>query len=230
MLLDSHFTGVSSSPDVREFVKALVQAQATYRPIAKSEEYKVHEDKSYWYSTWKDIVDAIYPSLLANGIVFLPRMTKTAEGWLMVGTLIHGESGEWMTSTCPIRDVVNGHGVRTDPQSFEIGCTYAKKVLLKTLAGGWEVGDETSEHDAAQVTEEVVEMDAETEALNAKYEQVEAALRMVANDEVKLRKYRMKIIGLVTKGELRESDAEVLAEKYPLPEETKEVMEEANAL
>jgi len=219
MLLDSHHVGCSSSPEVGALMKAICKAQAGYKPVKKSEEYRISDTKSYWYSTWKDICEALYPSLIANGLVFLPRISRTTEGWVMVGTLVHSESGEWVTSTCPIRDSLDGHGVRVDPQSFEIGCTYAKKTLLMTLAGGWAEGDEVEENDAAKVSEQVQEIDAEAEALDAKRRQVESALKLVAKDPGKLKKYRMKMVELVNKGELRQSDAEALAETYPIPSE-----------
>ena len=218
MLLDSHHVGCSSSPEVGTLMKAMCKAQAGYRPVKKSEEYRISDTKSYWYSTWKDICEALYPSLIANGLVFLPRISRTTEGWVMVGTLVHSDSGEWVTSTCPIRDSIDGHGVRVDPQSFEIGCTYAKKTLLMTLAGGWAEGDEVEENDAAKVSEEVQELHSEKATLDAKRAKVEAALKLVANDPGKLKKYRMKMAELVNTGELRQSDAEELAEAYPIPE------------
>lgn len=217
MLLDQHLVGCSSSPEIGKLISSLVKAQAGYKPVKKSEEYRISDTKSYWYSTWKDICEALYPSLLANGLTFIPRMSRTPEGWLMVGTLVHADSGEWITSTCPIRDSIDGHGVRVDPQSFEIGCTYAKKTLLMTLAGGWAEGDEVEENDAAKASEEVQDFDAAEEALNAKREQVEAALKLVARDPVKLKKYRLKMADLVEKGELRLADADDLADRYPLP-------------
>jgi len=218
MLLDQHFVGCSSSPEIGQLVTALIKAQMGYKPIKRSEEYRISDSKSYWYSTWKDICDALMPSLLANGIAFIPRESLTSGGWIMVGTLVHGESGEWITSTAPIRDSQDGHGVRCDPQSFEIGTTYAKKTVLKTLAGGWEEGDETEGQDAAVVTGQVQQIDAEEAALNAKREQVEAALKLVANNPAKLKKYRLKMVELVEKGELRMEDAEALAEAYPVEE------------
>jgi hypothetical protein len=189
-----------------------------YKPIKKSEEYRISDAKSYWYSTWKDICEALMPPLLANGIAFIARKSLTANGWIMVGTLVH-ESGEWITSTAPIRDSLDGHGLRQDPQSFEIGVTYAKKTVFKTLAGGWEEGDEAEGHDAAVVSEQVQQIDAEEAALNAKRDKVEAALKLVANNPAKLKSYRKKMGQLVVIGELRPEDAEALANAYPVPNE-----------
>jgi hypothetical protein len=219
MMLDSHHVGCSSSPEIGQLIQALCKAQAGYKPVAKSEQYRISDAKSYWYSTWKDICEALYPSLNVNGLVFLPRISRTPDGWVMVGTLCHGESGEWVTSTCPIRDSIDGHGQRIDPQSFEIGCTYAKKTLLLTLAGGWAEGDEVEEQDAAKVSEQVQEIDEESQRFAAIKAKAEAALRLVAKKPSKLAEYHARLDQLVTDGDMRESDAEWLKEQYPVPEE-----------
>ena len=150
MVLDNHYPGCSSSPDVGNLIKALAKAQAAFKPIARSEQFDVG-GRSYRYSTWKDICEALYPPLLANGLVFMPRQSISANGWVMIGTLHHAESGEWISSTAPIRDVIDGYGQRSDPQSYEIACTYAKKNLLLTLAGGWAAGDEQAEQEATRM-------------------------------------------------------------------------------
>jgi hypothetical protein len=228
MLLDQHHIGCSSSPDIGDLAKALVEAQKSFKPVAKSEEYKIGPGKSYWYSTWKDICDAVLPSLLANGIIFLPRNTITTHGWTMVGTLIHASTGQWISSTCPIRDALDSHGVRQDSQSFEIGVTYAKKTLLMSLAGAWAAGDEQVEQDSAKESEAIQEVDHEAAALDAKRAKVEAALKLVANNPKKLADYLAKVDALVEKGELRQADAEWLKEQFPLPEEQPK-KEKANA-
>lgn len=229
MLLDQHFVGCSSSPEVGQLSLALVKAQAGYKPVAKSEEYRINDQKSYRYSTWKDICEALYPSLLANGLAFIPRMSPTANGWLMVGTLIHAESGEWITSVCPIRDSIDGHGTRSDPQSFEIGTTYAKKCLLMTLAGGWAAGDEVEEQDSAAVSEQVQQVDQEAEKFAAIREKAETRLRLIAKDKAKVEATHDRLLELVANGEMREEDAQWLIETYPVPEEKAPKKEKTSA-
>jgi hypothetical protein len=215
MVLDQHYAGCSSSPEVGKLVKALAQAQAAYKPVAKSASFEGRD--TYRYSTWKDICDALLPSLLANGLVFIPRTTVTASGWQMVGTLAHGDSGEWISSTCPIRD--NGS---VDPRQWEIACTYAKKNLLLCLAGGWAEGDEAEDQDVAEDAKVEEQIDQEIVAYEAIKAKVEGYLKLVTNNPAKMQEAHQKMDSLVEKGELRKPDAEWLKGAYPIPEPKKE--------
>lgn len=221
MVLDNHYPGCSSSPDVGSLIKALAKAQSAFKPIARSEKYEIG-DRSYRYSTWKDICEALYPPLLANGLVFMPRQSISANGWVMIGTLHHAESGEWISSTAPIRDVIDGYGQRSDPQSYEIACTYAKKNLLLTLAGGWAAGDEQAEQEAGQTPPQ--EQDEEAAKFEAVRLKVEAGLEQFKANPKKTKALFSRMEELVQEGELRESDCKALKEKYaPKKKEEEEV-------
>jgi hypothetical protein len=174
-------------------------------------------ERSYRYSTWKDICDALYPPLLANGLVFLPRQSVSQHGWVMVGTLFHAESGEWISSTAPIRDVVDGYGQRSDSQSFEIACTYARKNLLLTLAGGWAAGDEAAEQESV-VAEQSPEADEANKKLDAVKLKVEAGLEQFKSNPSRTGELFARMDELVQKGELRESDCEELKKRYAVVE------------
>jgi hypothetical protein len=214
MVLDNHYPGCSSSPDVGELIKALAKAQAAYKPIAKSEKFDMG-DRSYRYSTWKDICEALYPPLLANGLVFIPRQSVCATGWIMIGTLHHADSGQWISSTAPIRDVIDGYGQRSDPQSYEIACTYAKKNLLQTLAGGWAVGDEAPEQEQVVPQQD----DQQAAAFEAVRARVEAGLEQFLANPKKTKSLFKRMDELVESGELRAEDCESLKKKYSPKEE-----------
>jgi hypothetical protein len=223
MLLDQHFAGCSSSPDIGDLIQALCLAQAQYKPVARSARYDLG-NKSYRYSTWADLCDAIYPALHKQGLIFLPRKTFTANGWVMVGTLAHGKSGQWITSTCPIRDVVDGYGTRSDSQSFEIGVTYAKKTLFLSMAGGWAVGDEQQEQESAAAPAadpEVAADQAKREAIRMK---VEMGLEQFASNPAKTKALFARMDEMVQAGELSSEDSASLKKKYePKPSTKKEV-------
>lgn len=214
MLLDQHFPGCSSSPDIGELVQALCRAQMQFTQIRRSAKYELG-DRSYRYSTWADICHAMYPALHGQGIVFLARSSKSGESWVMVGTLCHGPSGQWITSTCPIRDVVDSYGVRGDSQSYEIATTYAKKTLLKSLAGGFEEGDETAEQDAAIADASSME--------DERYESVrlrcEAGLKQFSGNTKKTKAAFTRMDELVASGELRQGDCDALKKRFALPQQ-----------
>ncbi len=208
MVIDHTYPGCSSSPDIGSLLKSLLAAQRTFKPIAKSESFAGSE--GYRYSTWRDICEALYPPLNANGLVFLSRQSNSPNGWVMVGTLYHAESGEWISSTAPIRDIADGIGQRSDPQSYEIGCTYAKKNLLVTLVGGWSVGDE--QQDQAEVKVAVDDQQAaQYEAVRLK---VEAGLEQFQSNPKKQAALFTRMDELVAGGELRQEDCAALKKKY----------------
>lgn len=223
MLLDQHFSGCSSSPEIGDLIQALCLAQSQYKPVARSARYDLG-NKSYRYSTWADLCDAMYPSLHRQGLIFLPRKTFTANGWVMVGTLAHGKSGQWITSTCPIRDVVDGYGTRSDSQSFEIGVTYAKKTLFLSMAGGWAVGDEQQEQESAQdpaAEPEAAAIKAKQEATRLK---VEVGLEQFSGNATKTKALFARMDELVASGELSSADSDALKKRYePKPLPKKEV-------
>jgi hypothetical protein len=183
--------------------------------VAKSEKFDMG-DRSYRYSTWKDICDSLYPPLLAQGLVFTPRQSVSANGWVMLGTLFHTESGQWISSTAPIRDVVDGYGQRSDSQSFEIACTYARKNLLMTLAGGFAAGDEASEQESA--VPQVSEDGAAQQKLDAVRLKVEAGLEQFKSNPSRTSELFARMDELVEKGELRATDCDELKKRYAMKE------------
>jgi hypothetical protein len=212
MVIDHQLPGCSSSPEIAEIVKALCKAQMEFKAIKKSGVMEMR-DHRYRYSTWTDICDALYPALHKNGIVFMPLQGRQGDTFVMMGMLLHGESGQWVSSTAPIRDVIADNlGIRGDSQSFEIATTYAKKTLLKAMAGGWEEGDEAQEQQAAV---EQVERSKEEIAL---LEKVKGQLELVKGNRQKLESVLGKIEAAVKDGRLKEEDAKKFKDEYPLPE------------
>ena len=206
MVVDHSYPGCSSSPEVGKLLKALLKAQQAYKPIARSESFG--GEYGYRYSTWKDICESLYPPLLANGLVFLTRQSNSPNGWVMLGTLFHADSGEWMSSTAPIRDLSDSMGTRVDPQSYEIACTYAKKNLLVTLAGGWCEGDEQ------QAQAEVKQDDQQAAKYEAVRLKVEAGLEQFIANPKKTAQLFERMDALVSEGELRQEDCDCLKKKY----------------
>lgn len=219
MVIDHTYPGCSSSPEIGSLLKSLLAAQKSFKPIARSESFAGAD--GYRYSTWKDICDALYPPLLANGLVFLTRQSISPNGWVMIGTLYHAESGEWISSTAPIRDLSDGVGQRSDPQSYEIACTYCKKNLLVTLAGGWSEGDEQQDQQA--VAEQQAD-DQQAEKHEAVRLKVEAGLEQFKANPKKTKALFDRMDELVASGELRKADCDSLKKRYaPKPKKEEEV-------
>jgi hypothetical protein len=217
MVIDHQFPGCTSSPEIGRLIQALAKAQAEFKPVAKSAAFG--GDDPYRYSTWKDLCDALLPTLLKHGLVFLPQQSITPHGWIMVGRLCHCESGEWVSSTCPIRDGSHAGNLAADPRAWEIACTYAKKNLFLLLAGGWPEGDETEEQQAAEDAKSEAPEEQVDEAYLAVKAKVEAGLKLRCGDPKKLAAAHKRMEEMVANGELEQADCDAFKKAYPMPEE-----------
>lgn len=133
MTLDHSLIGVSSSPDIREWQKAMNLAQAQYKAIAKSGFLATDSaGEGVGIATLTDICEALLPALLANGFSMpLYRPSLSPHGWIMTAQVTHAESGQWVSGICPL------FLERQDMRTFEGACTMASKILFRALCGGW---------------------------------------------------------------------------------------------
>ena len=211
MVIDHQMPGCSSSPEIEQLIGALCAAQSEFPAIQKSGVMELRDNR-FRYSTWADICTALYPALHKHGLVFVPLTGRQGDQFVMMGLLTHSPSGQWISSTCPIRDVVDGMGIRGDSQSFEIATTYAKKTLLRSMAGGWEVGDEQPEQEQAA---QQAALSAEQAELLAK---VRGQLELVRGNRAKLASVFKKIAAAVQEGRIRPQDEEAFRQEFPIPE------------
>lgn len=136
MQLDASLVGVSSSQQTGELYKALVKAQRGYKPIKRS---GLNQAEGFRYATFADICEGTVPSLLEAGLAqptFSMGFDKTIGRWVLIGTLCHAESDQWVSAVCPLM-IGFPEGSRPGIQDLEIDNTYAKKILMGNLVGGW---------------------------------------------------------------------------------------------
>ena len=155
MQLDAALVGVSSSTETSELYKALVKAQRTFKPIKRSGTNMI---EGFRYATYADICNAVVPSLLEAGLsipTFSMGFDKTAGRWVLVGTLCHGESDQWTSAVCPL---LMGFGPEDRPgiQVMEAENTYAKKILMANLVGGWLESEDDEQPRAIDTSESQV--------------------------------------------------------------------------
>jgi hypothetical protein len=172
-----NLVGVTSSPETKDLTAAKIKAQGTYKAVKKSAH---NAFKGFWYPTYKDMTDAILPSLLANGIAcpvyqqgYIPEL-----GWVLIGTLKHVD-GQFETTMVPLRDPVDNKQGRVDEsmQGLEGTVTYARKIAFMELTGGWLEGDEP-EVKEDQVNDAVRELMAPAGEQPAKVPTIESAKRL----------------------------------------------------
>jgi hypothetical protein len=120
--------GPSSSPDTSELTKALSKAQAEY-PVVAYDSANPHFKSRF--ASYAQCCDSLRGPLTKNGLSLPDFRPGFINGqWMVVGTLRHA-SGQWISGIAPLLMGKN------DMQSFGAAMTYAKRVLLMALSGGF---------------------------------------------------------------------------------------------
>jgi hypothetical protein len=120
--------GPSSSPTTGKLTEALAKAQSCYQAV-KLDSSNPHFKSRF--ASYQQCCEALRGPLNNNGLTlpdFRPGMA--GQTWLVIGTLRH-ISGEYIQGCAPL---LMGKG---DMQSFGAAMTYAKRVLLMALTGGF---------------------------------------------------------------------------------------------
>lgn len=236
MDLSHELAGVSSSPETKALYTALAQAQMHYKPIKRSCKNAIED---FRYATFRDICDAVMPGLLAHGFTqptFATGFDKAMNRWVMVGTLNH-TSGEWISSLCPL--LLGYEESRPSIRELEIDCTYAKKILMQGLCGGWmegEDGEPAVEPAAVAVVEEkkedpipVVKQEVKKDTKPSDQQVIQRArdaLKAKAGDEAAIQQIWDHLATFVESGRITEGDVLVLQAEHKLGAKTVKVTEQ----
>jgi len=101
------------SEQINELVKALVLAQAEFKPIKKDSINPFYNKK---YATLDAVIDATAEALRKNGLIVIQTMQDDS----LVTTLAH-TSGQWISGSALL------HAVKQDPQGMGSAITYARR-------------------------------------------------------------------------------------------------------
>lgn len=167
MVIDHALPGLTSSPETKQLVTALVKAQSQFPAIDKGGNNTFGK---YKYMRYSDICEALRGPLNAEGLM-LPQvcLTRINGEWVALGTLRHC-SGEFVTSLCPIYLGFDKAGApRLDMQSLGSAYTYAKKYLLLGLVGAWAEDDD----DGAKVSPQAEQLVATQNKANKRAAEIE---------------------------------------------------------
>lgn len=167
-MIDHGLPGLTSSPETKQLVAALVRAQSQFPAVEKGGSNNFGK---YKYMRYSDICEALRGPLNEEGFI-LPQVCLTRVGgeWIAVGTLRHN-SGEFVTSLCPVFLGTDKEGnVRQDMQSLGSAYTYAKKYLLLGLVGAWAEDDD----DGGKVSPRAQQLVAQQNTANRRAEEIES--------------------------------------------------------
>jgi len=216
MELDNYIRGVTSSPEIKQLVTALAEAQKEYKPIKKTGR---NEFARFDYSTLGDICTALLPALNKHGFPMPLFQTGYMGGELvMVGRLVH-KTGEWVSCILPMRDMIDKNGNRRqDNQSLEAASTYTKKQLFLQLAGGWSVGAEDieqREEAVSQINAEIAKEKAPPAPAKADlFKRVEAKCKALTKLPAELAKVMAQAEELVETGDLTADEMAKLRRQF----------------
>jgi len=115
------------SAEIKELAKALINVQRTLQPALKDRENTFAKSR---YATFNSVMDSCREALLSNGIWVTQYPVPAEQGHLgLVTKLTHAESGQWQSSLLilPL--------LKSDPQGYGSGLTYARRYALSAMLG-----------------------------------------------------------------------------------------------
>ena len=113
-----------ASDQVAEILKALGTAQLTFKELAQSGRNSFYKDSKY--STLKDIFNACGESLKENKISIISTMARINTKNMFIQTLVHSESGQFLSSSADMGEYDNIHTVGSK-------ITYFRRYLLQPM-------------------------------------------------------------------------------------------------
>ncbi len=125
---------VRHSAEIGALFGALSKAQGAFGNVEKTLKAKVQSRREgatsyeYLYETLDDVLEAVRPSLSANGIALM-QFPFTRSGSLTLRTMLGHESGQWLTND--LVAAISG----TDPQSVGSGISYLRRYAVKAILG-----------------------------------------------------------------------------------------------
>lgn len=124
-------TTMRTSETIADLAAALAKAQGAFAAIPRDREVTVAlrtggGSYTFKYATFSAILDAVRPSLAANGLAVMQAIGNDTAGALVTTRIMHA-SGQWIESDTPV--FVNGAG----SQAFGSGVTYAKRYGLAAM-------------------------------------------------------------------------------------------------
>ena len=117
------------SESISQLTAALAKAQGEFKAVPKLGYNPFLKNN---YVLLDDIIAAIRGPLSKNGIAWMQPVTGDASGLVLETLLLH-DSGEWISSTCPV-PAHSAKGLST-LQAVGVSLSYMRRYMLTTLLG-----------------------------------------------------------------------------------------------
>jgi hypothetical protein len=122
---------MQTSPELDQLLPALVKARAAFPSITKNQVVTVHGERGSYdfeYADLASLLQAVTPTLSAEGLLLLSGFDDTADGGVRVVTRLYHVSGQWLQASV----------VLAKPKSMQTlgsAVTYARRYSLQALLG-----------------------------------------------------------------------------------------------
>lgn len=124
---------MKTSESIAKIAAALVKAQAAIEYASKTAANPHLKNK---YADLGDVIQAVKPALVANGIAYLQLPCEAPLGEIRLTTRLIHESGEWIEETMSIPCT------KADPQGAGSAITYARRYALAAVTGLYQDDDD----------------------------------------------------------------------------------------
>ncbi len=114
------------SENIGNLAKALCAVQSKLHGVSKDAANPFFKSR---YVTLDGTWDAVRELLAANNLAVIQTTELCEGGAVLVTTLVHGESGEWMRGDYPLNPT------KMDPQGLGACVTYARRYALQSILG-----------------------------------------------------------------------------------------------
>ena len=114
------------SEEINEIMPALIKASQAFSPAVKNATNPAFRSK---YVDLEGALEAVTPSLLANGIVLMQQTDYTDSNEILLLTRLIHSSGQWLGSRYPVKPV------KQDPQGEGSALTYARRYTAMAICG-----------------------------------------------------------------------------------------------
>ena len=121
------------SQEIGKLAAALVKAQGTLKGAVKDSKNPFFKSD---YADLTSVWDACRDALTSNGLAVVQTTDGIPEAIEVVTTLMHSETGQWISGRLPMRPV------KCDPQSIGSAITYARRYGLAAIIGVCPIDDD----------------------------------------------------------------------------------------
>lgn len=124
---------MNKSESIAKIASALSKAQGEIAGALKDSNNPFYKSK---YADLASVMSAIRDPLSKNGLSYVQPIKISETGGMIIETILMHESGEWVSSECPVKVM------KDDPQAMGSSLSYFRRYTLSALVGVAQIDDD----------------------------------------------------------------------------------------